>query len=146
MTASSSAGDDKPDRMLDGDKSTRWSTGQKQAAGQWIQMDLGANESFNQIILDSTKSADDYAREYEVYVSIDGQSWANPVAAGKGKGAVTNIVFPLQTARYIKIVQTGEADKWWSISGLRVLAPDTDNWIPEQGEPNLERSAVKDGQ
>ncbi len=141
MTASSSAGDDKPDRMLDGDKSTRWSTGQKQAAGQWIQMDLGANESFNQIILDSTKSADDYAREYEVYVSIDGQSWANPVAAGKGKGAVTNIVFPLQTARYIKIVQTGEADKWWSISGLRVLAPDTDNWIPEQGEPNLERSA-----
>ena len=41
--------------------------------------------------------------------SPDGKSWGKPVATGKGTGPRTEIVFPAQPAKFIRITQTGSA-------------------------------------
>ncbi|MFB5760943.1 discoidin domain-containing protein [Paenibacillus medicaginis] len=127
MTASSTAADSSKTGMLDGDTATRWSTGKPQEEGQWIELDLGTVQSFNQIVMDSRGSAEDYARGYQLLVSRDGETWGSPVVEGKGAASKMTLTFPAQTARYIKVIQTGTDSRWWSISEFRVLARDARN-------------------
>ncbi|EFU40403.1 S-layer domain protein [Paenibacillus vortex V453] len=117
---SSPTSGDVPEYMLDGNMSTRWSTGAAMAPGQYIVMDMKAAKSFGKIVMDSTGSNEDYARGYEVYVSNDGTNWGNAVSSGSGNGPVITVNFANQNARYIKIVQTGTASSWWSITELNV--------------------------
>jgi autotransporter-associated beta strand protein len=119
-TASVSAGGNPPSNAIDGDITTRWSTGTSQANGQWFQVDMGITNAFTQIILDATPSPGDYPQGYQVYVSNDGNVWNGPVATGAGSSAVTTINFALQTARYIQITQTGSSGGWWSIHEFNV--------------------------
>src|SRR5258708_16834276 len=65
-TAAVSNSVDQPSKALDGDSKTRWSTGQAQTNGQWLQGDLGSAQTFHQIEMDSGISAGDYARGYQV--------------------------------------------------------------------------------
>ncbi|UJF32496.1 discoidin domain-containing protein [Paenibacillus hexagrammi] len=74
----------------------------------------------SRIVMDSTGSGSDYARGYEVYVSADGTNWGSAVASGTGSSAVITVDFPAQSARYIKVVQTGTASNWWSIHEIAV--------------------------
>jgi len=122
VTASSNAGAGQmPAQAIDGNLSTRWSTGTLQAKGQYFQIDLGSSQSFSKLVLDTTNSPNDYPRGYAVYVSNDGQNWGNAIASGSGSSAVTTITFPTVAARYIKIVQTGSSTSWWwSIHELNV--------------------------
>lgn len=90
--------------------------------GDWFQLDLGASQTFNQIVLDSTASAGDFARQYEVSTSDDGTTWSEPIATGPGSN-VTRILLPRTTARHMRIVNKGSAGSWWSIHELSVLAP-----------------------
>lgn len=106
--------------LLDGSMDTRWSAGTAMVPGQYLVVDMKSPRVFNKIVMDSTGSNDDYARGYEVYVSADGTSWGNSVASGTGNGPVITASFPEQTARYIKVVQTGTASNWWSIRELNV--------------------------
>ncbi|MFB5674109.1 discoidin domain-containing protein [Paenibacillus terreus] len=124
MTASSTAADSSEAGMLDGNASTRWSTGKPQEEGQWIEIDLGKVQSFNQIVMDSTGSPEDYARGYQLLVSKDGETWGSPVVEGNGAASKMTLTFPAQTARYIKVIQTGKDSRWWSISEFRVMAHD----------------------
>ncbi|HLG77828.1 MAG TPA: discoidin domain-containing protein, partial [Ktedonobacteraceae bacterium] len=121
VSASSSSDSDVPANAIDGDPGTRWSTGASQTNGQWFQIDLGSTQSFNKIVLDATNSSNDYPASYEVDVSNDGSNWSS-VATGNGS-TVTTITFGTQSARYIKIVQTGSSSWWWSIHELNVYAP-----------------------
>jgi beta-glucosidase-like glycosyl hydrolase len=111
-----------PARMFDGDLNTRWSSGTPMAAGQWVTVDLGAAHSIDQISLDAGSSAGDYARGYEVYLSTDGSTWGSPVATGTGTGPLITAAFTTQSARYIKVVQTGSAPNWWSIAEFNVYS------------------------
>lgn len=122
--ASSTAGGENAQAMLDGNMDSRWSTGSEQKNGDFIVLDLGAELSFDQVVMDSGRSHDDFAKDYEVYVSSDGESWSSPVATGEGKGPQVTAVFPTQKARFVKIVQTGVDSHWWSISELRLFAAD----------------------
>jgi hypothetical protein len=119
-TASVSAGGQPPANAIDGDPSTRWSTGASQANGQWFQIDMGATNTFSQLVLDATASAGDYPRGYQVYVSSDGVNWGSPVASGAGSSAITTINFAAKNARYIRVIQTGSNSGWWSIHELNV--------------------------
>ncbi|RAV03632.1 discoidin domain-containing protein [Paenibacillus sp. YN15] len=101
-------------RALDGNASTRWDTVSNQVYGQYFQIDMQESLTFNKLVLDASGSAGDYPRGYSVYVSLDGAEWGQPVASGSGS-AVTAIVFPEQTARYIRVVQTGAVARYWSI-------------------------------
>jgi len=108
--------------MIDGLASTRWSTGTPQSAGQYITVDLNETLSFNRIVLDSSSSNDDYPRSYSVFVSSNGINWGTPLKSGISDRSITNIEFPNQIARHIKITQTGNNQNfWWSIHELNIF-------------------------
>ncbi|WP_407918333.1 discoidin domain-containing protein [Kitasatospora sp. NE20-6] len=114
-SASASGGSDVAANMLDGAAGSRWSTGVPMAAGQSVTVDTGAVRPLTRITMDSGGSAGDYARGYQVFLSSDGASWGSAVATGSGTGALVTVDFPLQNARYVKVVQTGTSTSWWSI-------------------------------
>ncbi|MFF2908378.1 discoidin domain-containing protein [Paenibacillus sp. NPDC057934] len=120
ITASSSNGTEVTANLVDGSNSTRWSTGKKQTNGQWLSVDLGQKQTFNTLLLNSGHSNSDYARGYQIYVSNDGVNWGQPVANRKGTEGYQRITLPEQTARYIKILQTGQTSNWWSIADLEI--------------------------
>jgi hypothetical protein len=119
-TASNSGGTDVPLNAIDGNIATRWSTGTAMTPGMWFQVDMKALHSFNQITLDSGGSTNDFARGYQVFVSNDGMSFGNAIASGTGSSPLISIAFPTETARFIKVVQTGSASFWWSIAEFNV--------------------------
>jgi type 1 glutamine amidotransferase len=111
---------------IDGDGTTRWTTGIPQTKGQFFQIDLGAAQSFATIVLDSGNNGfeNDHPRGYEVYVSSNGEVWSGPVANGAGNSPLTEVTFIAQTARYIRIVQTGsDPGYWWTIHEVNLYQP-----------------------
>jgi len=64
-----------------------------------------------------------YPREYQVQVSMDGTTWGQPVARGKGIGTLTDIAFAPVRARFVRITQSGTADAPWTIQRLRLYEP-----------------------
>jgi hypothetical protein len=119
---SSTSGSDSPANALDGDLTTRWSTDALQASGQWFEVDTGATNTFNKIVLNAVNSANDYPRGYQVSVSNDGFIWSSPVATGTGSSSVTSIIFSSQAARFIRVTQTGSSTaNFWSIDEFYVF-------------------------
>lgn len=108
----------------DGNLATRWDTGVTQIPGMWFQIELPAAATVCGLVLDAGTSTGDYPRGYRVELSNDGQHWGQPVATGKGVSAVTEIQFPPQAAKFIRITQTGKvAGLYWSIHELRIDTP-----------------------
>jgi len=104
--------------------STRWSSNTGMTNGMWVQLDLGVARTFSRLTMDSGGSTNDYARGYSIYVSDNGTDWATQTAikTGTGSGAVIDTSFTSVTKRYVRIVQTGSAGNWWSISDLNLYA------------------------
>src|SRR5262249_54577309 len=113
------------EKSVDGDEATRWSTNKYQAPGMWFQIELPAVTEVAGLVLDSTKSGNDYPRGYKVELSSDGTAWDKPVLQGAANNAVTELVFPKPAkTKFIRITQTGEAKgNFWSIHELQVLKP-----------------------
>ena len=108
--------------IVDGDESSRWATGEQQAPDQWLTIDLGAAQTFNQIVLSAEASPNDFPRSYELYVSSDGSDWGTPLLTEEGSPSITQIDFDAVTARHIRIVQTGSVERfWWSIHELNIF-------------------------
>ena len=105
--------------MLDGDLSTRYSSGAGQAPGQWVEVDMGQAETFDTVVLDSGSSTTDYARSADVEVSPDGSTWTTVASITSGQ-PVEVASFATQTARYVKVVDTGSSGNWWSIAEFNV--------------------------
>ncbi|WP_051705235.1 discoidin domain-containing protein [Streptomyces sp. NRRL S-455] len=118
--ASDASQSDAPGNMLDGNSDTRYSSGTGQYDGLWIQVDMGQTQTFSKIVLDVGSSVSDYARSADVYVSTDGTDWTKVSSVADGQ-RVHLISFPTQTARYIKVVNTGDvARSWWSVAEFNV--------------------------
>ena len=65
-------------------------------------------------------SPKDYPRGYEVFASDDPNDFGRPIASGTGD-VITTINFDEVTARYVRIEQTGNDDRyWWSIHELDI--------------------------
>lgn len=110
-----------PALAIDGNAATRWATSAAQAPNQFYQLDMVTAKTFRQITLDSTASAGDYPRGHQVFVSSDGTSWGTAIASGTPTTPVVTITFAPQTARFIKVVQTGTVSpNWWSIHEINV--------------------------
>ena len=107
---------------LDGDHWTGWRDMTKtQYPGQWFQVDMAGDKTFNKIVLDNTWALWDSPNAYSVTVSRDGVNWGIPIATGSGNLGITTITFPALTARYIRITQTGVDPTYhWSIYELDV--------------------------
>ena len=110
---------DVPGNMLDGNPDTRYSSGTGQYNGLWFTVDMGQTQTFDKLVIDSGSSSGDYAQSSDVYVSADGTNWID-VASVTGNGSVQLVSFKAQTARYIKVVNTGSAGNWWSIAEFNV--------------------------
>jgi hypothetical protein len=102
---------------IDGDHWTGWRDMTKtRYAGQWFQVDMKQDQTFDKIVLDTTWALWDSPDQYSASVSEDGSDWGNPIATGSGPLGITTITFPTQTARYIRITQAGNnATYHWSI-------------------------------
>jgi uncharacterized protein len=109
---------------VDGDITTRWSSGSKQAPGMYFQVDFGRPETFDRVVLSLDESQPfDFARGYEVYASNDPAALGEPIASGVGN-TITDIELPATTAQYVRIAQTGsDVFRYWSIYELDVFAP-----------------------
>jgi mono/diheme cytochrome c family protein len=112
-------------RAIDGDGSTRWTTGKFQVPGQWFEIELPAETEIAGILLDTVRSRNDYPRGYKVELSSDGTHWDRPALEGSGSDAITELNFARTLkARFIKITQTGSArGNYWSIHEVQVLKP-----------------------
>jgi hypothetical protein len=112
---------------IDGDHWTGWRDMTKtQYPGQWFQVDMKRPQTFDKIVLDNTWALWDSPRQYSVAVSLDGTDWSDPIATGAGELGITTIVFPQQTARFIRVMQTGRDAKYhWSIYEFDVYRKET---------------------
>jgi hypothetical protein len=88
----------------------------------WFELDLNQVRSVSGLSLDSAGSANDYPRGYVVSLSTDHSQWVE-VARKDGNDRALDIRFGARLARYIRIEQTGSADRWWwSIHGVSIKA------------------------
>ena len=118
-TATASPAGETPAAAVDGDASTRWSSGAAQQAGQYVQVDLGRPQTFRRVAIDSGDYAGDYARGWELTASTDGTTWRT-LARGAGTGQLTNVDVRPTRARYLRVTSTGSSGSWWSIADLRL--------------------------
>ncbi len=106
---------------IDSKPETRWSSGQPMEPGMWVGIDLRLQSKVFTITLDATGSEKEYPRGYEVYIADKAEDMGEPAAIGEGDDRITRIAFEAPVpGRFIKIVQTGEADCNWSIHTLTV--------------------------
>lgn len=108
---------------LDGNSSTTWSTStERQKPGQWFIVDMRTDQTFTGIYMVNDGSTYNPI-SFKVSVSSDSVNWAT-VATG---GNTNQVVFDKQTARYIKVEQTGtNATAAWRIVEFLV----TDTYLP----------------
>jgi hypothetical protein len=117
--ASNSYPDDNPNEFLDS-IGGRWTSGDYQYAGMWIEVDMRQLQTFFKIVLDCTEAPADAPARFDVYLSRDGKYGA-PAKSGLFGSNLSPIQFDTaQLARYIKIVLTQPKQKWWSINELNV--------------------------
>ena len=120
LTASHGA--DKVKNAIDGNKGSRWDTGTTQRDGMWFAVELPEAVKVLELTLDTRGSDFDYPRGYVVQTSVDGKSWSEPVAQGRGVHPLTKIeLSSVEPLRFIRVSQTGHSpNKYWSIHELGI--------------------------
>lgn len=109
-------------KILDDNPATYWNSGQAQAAGQSVIVDMKWPHLFDQVSLDATADYARFPQGYEVDVSQDGVNWTQ-VHAATGSGNIPSLAtFPRQIARYIRIMLQGGSisGQSWSLGELNV--------------------------
>ena len=115
-TTDTNAGDFTVANAFDSNLTTRWSSGKAQTGGEWFRLDLGQEQTISQVaFFDKT----DFTAAYSLALSSDDITYTQ-VATGLG-AQPTAICFPAQSARYIKITQTGVSGSWFSIYEINVF-------------------------
>ncbi len=112
-----------PAYAIDADPTTRFSTGTKQVGTEWLQIDLGASGTVDQVTL--SVSNGDYGRHIQIRMSNTANDAAAPVLVEQdGMTGLQAFKFTPKTARYILISQTGMLMtgeiSWWSVQDATV--------------------------
>jgi glucosylceramidase len=103
---------------VDGDASTRYSSGAAQAAGQYLQVDFGKTVPARRVVFDTGAATGDYPRGYTVATSRDGVSWTD-AASGAGTGQFTEAGLDGAPIRYVRLTLTAASGSWWSVADVR---------------------------
>jgi hypothetical protein len=106
-TASSVQEHHTPERAIDGDRSTRWSS--EFADNQWLKLDLGRIETVSGLAIHWEAA---YASHYKIFLSKDGEDWINVYEMEMGDGYTDQIYFSPQETRFIKIDCVERATGW----------------------------------
>ena len=97
------------------------------APGNWLSLNLGNIETIKKIVLNSTNSADDFARKLTVYTSDNGTDWKAIMNLNESecdekteKGVMVLDLEPIKT-QYIKFIQNGSNEElFWSINEIYI--------------------------
>jgi len=114
---------------LDGNPTTRWTTGRTMKPGDQVTLDMAASQTVNKLVIDITKSPTDYPRGYKLESSTDGETWTQIASAtedqtvAQDQAGLLTIPFPALTARYLRITNEGSDGPWWSIGEISAYAP-----------------------
>jgi len=120
--ASSTAAGSSPADGIDGANSSRWSSGQSMAGGEWYRIDMGATRTVAMVIVQTPSgSRMDYPRGFDLEISTDGVNWST-AATGIAYGWKRPISIDPASARYVRITQTGVAPQWWSIDEVTIYS------------------------
>ena len=120
---SASDGGQDAGKAIAGSAASRFTTGKSMAPGMWYQVELPETTELAGLIVDAGSSKNDYPRGYKIQFSDDGNTWAEPVAEGKASEARLALDFAPQSARFVRITQTGKHRLFWSIHQLDLLGP-----------------------
>jgi hypothetical protein len=119
---------------VDGNTATRWSS----AFGdpQWIQVDLGASATVNQVILNWEAA---YATAFQIQVSANGSSWTSIYQTSAGTGGMQTLTVT-GTGRYVRMYGTARATQYgYSLYEFQVYGTvsggGTDPATPTPGAP-----------
>jgi len=104
---------------VDGDASTRYSTGAGQAPGQYLRVDFGRAVDARRVVFDTGTSTGDYPRGYTIATSTDGVTWTTAVAAGQGTGQFTTADLSGAPVRYVRLTLSASSGSWWSVADVR---------------------------
>ena len=88
-----------PDKAVDGNTSTRWSS--SFSDNQWIYVDLGQPSSISRVKL---KWENAYASGYKVQVSNDASTWTDIYTTSTGNGAVDDLTGLSGSGRYVRVL------------------------------------------
>jgi len=108
ISASSSEEKFGPEMAIDKNFETRWAS--EFSDPQWLLIDLGQKEEIKNILLNWEAA---YAKDYNVMLSNDGQSWRDVYHQANSSGGSENITLDThQAARYVKIIFNKRATEW----------------------------------
>ena len=85
-------------KLVDGDNSTRWSSGFSD--NEWFVVDLGQSYPINKVTLNWEAS---YASAYNIQVSEDNASWVTVYENNNAKGGEEEIIIDAISCRYVKV-------------------------------------------
>lgn len=105
--------------LKDRDVSNRWSSFAMMEPGMWFGICFAQAQQLDSLSFNTTGSDDDYPRGYELYVSDDGVDWGAAVAQGRG-ATVTTLTGINRTAKFVKLMVTEGANRWWSIHDIQL--------------------------
>ena len=118
--------------VLDGNSDTFWHSMRGVTVASFphdIRLDLGAERRLKGIRYQAAPMEESRIKDYEIYVSTDGQNWGNPVA----RGSFTNdrslqqaLFFTPAAARYVRLVALSShtGGDYAAISELEVIPAD----------------------
>jgi hypothetical protein len=116
-----------PQYAIDGNTTTRYSSGATMAPGFYFQVDLGVAKLVSGITVDTNEGADitDVAQAYEVDLSTDGTTFTKVVGCAFPAAPTEVINFTATMARYIRYVNEGAPPapktSWMSIHEFDIL-------------------------
>ena len=123
--------------LVDRDAGTGWSTGQRQAPGQWLQVDLGAPQDVSRVDLLAIDWREVPAG-IQVEMSEDGARWQTAVTVPdywgpffwserhaflKVRRGRVQVIFTPVRARFLRVTQTGTGHQPWAARELFVYRP-----------------------
>jgi hypothetical protein len=133
FTASASHNPDGLRRAFDGDRGTRWFTGERQRGAEWIELRFGSSLDVARVRLEmDRRSHGDYPRGLVAEGSEDGRTWRTLFEGGvlprlglsiayEPRTPGIDLVVPPNTTRVLRLRTTGETRVWyWSVHELRV--------------------------
>ena len=98
--ASTAAADQPPEAVLDADPATRWRSGAL-SEEQWLMLDFLTVREYGGLVIDW--DADDYAVDYEVQMSDDGEIWQTAYRVRNSNGLRDYLYLPDAESRYLRL-------------------------------------------
>ncbi|PSP47439.1 hypothetical protein BRC60_08550 [Halobacteriales archaeon QH_1_68_42] len=128
-----------PSNAIDGQNATHWRP--DDGADEWIEIDLGAPESFYKVEMVAPRSETDdnplfnqWPDEYEVQVRSDTSEQWRTVATASGNNHTESVRFSTQTERYLRVYKTSD-DNNWSLGELFAYDGGSAGGGPTPGTP-----------